>query len=81
MSREALLQQIMEYAFVEKELNLFLDTNPTDKQALAMHKSVAEKLEDLVEEYEDDYGPLRSEKNMNSERWAWMDGPWPWEKD
>ncbi|MBQ9096900.1 MAG: spore coat protein CotJB [Clostridia bacterium] len=81
MSREDLLQEIMEYAFVEKELNLFLDTNPTDKKALAMHKSVAEKLEDLVEEYEDDYGPLRSENNMNSERWAWMDGPWPWEKD
>ena len=40
MSREDLMKEIMEYAFVEKELNLFLDTNPTDKKALEMHQSI-----------------------------------------
>ena len=81
MSREDMLKEIMEYAFVEKELNLFLDTNPMDKKALEMHKSVSKKLKELMAEYQNQYGPLTSIANNNDEKWAWIDGPWPWEKD
>ncbi len=78
-SREDLLKEIMEYAFVEKELNLFLDTNPDDRQALEMHKSIGAKLKELMNDYQKQYGPLTSESNLNSEHWEWIDGPWPWE--
>ena len=81
MSREDLMKEIMEYAFVEKELNLFLDTNPTDKKALEMHQSISKKLKELKEEYQEQYGPLTSEANKNSDKWTWNEGPWPWEKD
>ena len=81
MSREDMLKEIMEYAFVEKELNLFLDTNPMDKKALEMHKSVSKKLKELMAEYQNQYGPLTSIANNNDEKWAWIDGPWTWEKD
>ena len=45
--REAMLKQLMSYAFAENELALFLDTHPQDLKALEMHKSVAEKLKKL----------------------------------
>ena len=50
--QRALLKEVMNYEFVEKELNLFLDTHPTDKKALEMHKAVAQKLKELTDKYQ-----------------------------
>ena len=41
--RDALLQKISAYSFAEKEWNLYLDTHPTDREGLAMHKRMADK--------------------------------------
>lgn len=78
-SQEALMKQLMSYDFVAHELTLFLDTHPTDMKALEMHSAVSKKAMELRKEYEDAYGPLTASANLSTEKWAWIEGPWPWE--
>lgn len=77
--REKLLKQIQEYGFTATELGLFLDTHPTNKNALKLHHAVTEKLRALQEEYEACFGPLTSNQNRSDTEWKWIQGPWPWE--
>lgn len=80
MSQNELLKQISAYAFAEKEWNLYLDTHPTDKDALAKHKAMAEKTKELVKEYEQNFGPLTSMSALNQNCFDWITEPWPWEQ-
>ncbi len=77
--RDELMKQLMTYDFVEKELNLFLDTHPMDMKALEMHKSVAEKAMELRAEFVQKYGPISPNECRSLEKWCWIEGPWPWE--
>ena len=51
MVKNQLLKEIMQTDFVLKELNLFLDTHPTNKQALNMFKVYEKKADSLKNEY------------------------------
>ena len=54
----ALLNQISEYQFVCVELNLYLDTHPTDEAARADYLCYGKMLQQLIAQYEEQYGPL-----------------------
>lgn len=77
--REALLNKIRAFAFAEKEWNLYLDTHPTDKEGLYLHKKMAEKTIELTKQYEAKYGPLSTLSATNLDYFDWINGPWPWE--
>ena len=77
--RAALLKKIQSYAFAEKDFNLYLDTHPHDKKAIEMHIALAKKLKELICEYENVFGPITSCGNRNTEKWDWIESPWPWE--
>ena len=77
--REKMLLKIQEYAFTATDLGLYLDTHPTDRGALKLHRAVTEKLFGLKEEYESAFGPLTSNQNRSDTEWKWLQGPWPWE--
>ncbi len=79
MARRRLLRQIKEADFVLKELNLFLDTHPNHKEALAKFAKYEQVSQKLKQEYERMYGPLTPSANGNTETWEWIQGPWPWE--
>ena len=79
MDKNSLLEEIRSYNFTLVELGLYLDTHPTDKKALEIYSAVSEKLEQLMEKYEHNYGPLTIGGVKSGERWTWIDGPWPWE--
>ncbi len=79
MDKKSLLEEIRSYNFTLVELALYLDTHPTDKKALEIYSAVSEKLEQLMEKYEHNYGPLTIGGVKSGERWTWIDGPWPWE--
>jgi len=80
-NRALLLNKISKTGFVLGELHLFLDTHPTDTQALKHYEFYQNKHEDFVKEYERVYGPLTPKLTENSDRWNWIDGPWPWERE
>ncbi len=74
-----LMKKIQSYLFAEKDLNLYLDTHPMDTKAIEMHTAVAKKLKELICEYENEYGPLTSCNSKDSDKWDWIESPWPWE--
>jgi len=76
--RLEMLKEIMAIDFSSIELNLYLDTHPMDKKALAIHNDYAVKLKKLKEEYQKQYGPLTHEI-VSDCPWSWIDEPWPWE--
>lgn len=78
-ARMPLLRQIMELEFTAIELNLFLDTHPDSREALADYKAVNERLTALRAEYERQCGPLLPFSAGGDECWNWIEEPWPWE--
>ncbi|MDP4151957.1 MAG: spore coat protein CotJB [Bacillota bacterium] len=78
--QESLLRKIQEYEFYAIDLNLYLDTHPTDKRALRMFKETVEKSKQLESEYVENYGPLKASDATNKDYWTWIESPWPWER-
>ena len=68
--KEQLMRRIQASKFVAWEIKIYLDTHPSDRNALRRLREEEEKLQALKEEYEENYG---------QNRWAWINSPWPWE--
>ncbi len=66
-----------EFALVEA--NLFLDTHPTDANALEYFSKYQQIHDKAVAAYTAAYGPLTAMQHTGS-RWKWTDGPFPWER-
>ncbi len=78
--RMTLLKKIQAYAFAAYDWNLYLDTHPDDQDAIMMFRKMVDKAEALKAEFQSKYGPLTASASKNTERWDWLDSPWPWEK-
>lgn len=78
----SLKKEIMSLNFAINDLVLYLDTHPNDSRAINLHSEYSEKLENLTNKYEELYGPLTISFTSpeNSNRWAWSEEPWPWER-
>ncbi len=78
--RERLLNELRSYKFAAYDLALFLNTHPTDKKALEMHKALCEKAQAAAEQFQKNFGPLTMSGVKNTECWDWISDPWPWEE-
>lgn len=74
--RETLLRKLSTAQFALWELHLYLNTHPTDLEALALHEKYELKCAKLKTEFEEKYGPLSP---MKGEGAAWLQNPWPWD--
>ena len=80
--RNNLLNKILEYHFTCIELNLYLDNNPNDENALGDYNKYSEKLQRAKENYESRYGPLTNFGYVpSSYSWQWVCNPWPWDNE
>ena len=77
--REKLLYDVSAASFAVTDVDLYLDTHPNDKEALAAFRSYAAALQTLRRQYEAKYGPLLVESGERGGSWAWIDAPWPWQ--
>lgn len=75
-----LLRKIKKYDFSLKELNLYLDTHPNCRRALALFENYKQLRQEAVREYNSKFGPIMPEQNNNSQHWDWINDPWPWER-
>lgn len=73
-----LLKNVYETGFALDDILLYLDTHPTDQDAMSYYKYVKRINEDAVKAYEQVYGPLMITQ-VSSDNWSWMKSPWPWE--
>lgn len=73
-----LLTKIDAYCFAAHELNLYLDNNPNDRDAITLFKKYTDESNAAINEYEQKYGPLFVDASTTYP-WAWNESPWPWE--
>ena len=80
--RNNLLSKVLEYHFACIELNLYLDNNPNDENALNDYNKYSEKLQRAKENYESQYGPLTNFGYVKGCcDWKWVNKPWPWHNE
>lgn len=76
-------RNIYELDFALHELNLFLDTHPTNQKAMELLKEYRKRREKYIALYEAQFGKYICSPNdvPESSCWEWLDGPWPWENN
>ena len=91
--KATLLKEINEVSFAVNDLTLYLDTHPTDTEALQHFHQFIERRKNALQEFEAHYYPLtvdciraENERQANKDtkyggtsHWTWADGPAPWE--
>ncbi len=74
------LEEIQKVDFVLVELNLYLDTHPTDMQALQQFNQLVQRRKQLSYEFEMKYGPMMHFGHSFSRfPFQWPETPWPWQ--
>lgn len=79
--RSRLFHDIGVIDFVIVEMNEYLDTHPTDKEAMEYLGHYVRMKNQAMREYAMKYGPLRisDADGCNHNEWKWATQPWPWE--
>lgn len=78
--RERLLLEVQKYSFAMWDLNLYLNTHPTDRNVMMLFEQYRTSYKKALNDYESKYGPLHLDAvNTNSGYWEWNKCPWPWE--
>ena len=77
--KEALMRQIDQASFAMDDVLLYLDTHPTDQEALNYYHHAAGLRREAMEAWQTQYGPLLVDSVKNMDRWTWMTEKWPWE--
>lgn len=75
-----LMRVIQMYDFYLYDLNLFLDTHPNDKEALARFNELKEKRNRAYDAYIENCGPITAVQNNSDNYFNWVNDPWPWER-
>lgn len=78
-TQQTLLQRIREGRFACIDLNIYLDTHPEDEAAQLDYQCYAEKLQQMIDSYETQYGPLLNFGSSPTMAGSWVFQPWPWD--
>lgn len=78
--RDILIKKLSSYQFAVDDLQLYLDTHPLDSETISKMNDYSEKLNSLRKTYEEKFGPLTADDNMQN-KWKWIKAPWPWENE
>lgn len=66
-------------SFAIQELALYLDTHREDREALKLYREYQEAYEEYKTAYGKKVGPLTHMQTVDSDKYNWLDDPWPWE--
>ena len=80
--REQLLFNLSMYSFAAHELALYLDTHPTDSNAIKLRSEYVMLSKKANDEYEQKYGALdMGSDTLFKDPWGWTTPNWPWDGD
>lgn len=79
VDRRSLLNKINVVSFAINDCTLYLDTHPTDEEALICINELIPVRRSLLEKYSEHFGPLTVDTSMSTKKWEWACGPMPWE--
>ena len=74
-----LFQWINMVSFAVNDITLYLDTHPSDQEAINYFNHFREIRTDALKEYESYYGPLTIDTAKPDQEWLWATQPMPWE--
>jgi spore coat protein JB len=93
--RQNAMDKIHEVSFALSELILYLDTHPTDEEALNLYREYRDERKGLLSDFAQNFEPLNcdcvdisisdSEETkkdttyIDQKHFTWVDGPLPWE--
>lgn len=77
--KEQLLHDIGIVSFVLIDLGLYLDTHPTDGNALEYFNHYNRIRQQMTREFSQKYYPLTMDMAECSKEWEWGMAPLPWE--
>lgn len=72
------LGELMALQFMERELQLYLDTHSDDEEAFSLLKETLALEREGRERYAQKYGPILFSDLENLDSYKWIDCPWPW---
>lgn len=78
-NKEQLYHDIGIVSFVLTELSLYLDTHPTDRNAIEYFNHYNRIRHQMIKEFSMKYFPLTLDLAENNKEWRWGDAPLPWE--
>lgn len=79
MEKVKLFQWINMVSFAVNDITLYLDTHPTDQEAISYFNHFREIRTNALKEYECNYGPLTIDTAMPDHEWLWATQAMPWE--
>ena len=77
--KEQLLKDIGIVSFVVIELGLYLDTHPTDRNAMEYFNHYSRLQQQMKKEFSVKYYPLTMGMSECNREWRWGMAPLPWE--
>lgn len=78
--RQRLLLEVQKYGFAMWDLNLYLNTHPTDRNVMMLFDQYRNAYKKAASDYQSKYEPLSvKDADANSNYWTWNRCPWPWE--
>ena len=80
-AQKAALLELQQLSFSLVDLNLYLDTNPDNQQAVSDYNQLFEQSWAAKSSYELQYGPMNNFGHCPATYpWGWINDPWPWER-
>ena len=76
MEREMMLQKLMELDFLAVDLGLYLNTHPTETEAINAYNQTIEAADTLRMKFEAAYGPLCSFRSYAADTENWQTPLW-----
>ncbi len=73
------MHEMMAIDFVADELELYLDTHSDDSEAFSVYQTFLALQREARERYSRVCGPILQQDMLGSERYSWLNEPWPWE--
>lgn len=78
--KQRMLLEVQKYGFAMWDLNLYLNTHPTDRNVMMLFDKYRGAHKKAMDDYQRKYGALSFEdSDISSGYWAWNKSPWPWE--
>ena len=68
-------------SFALDDVRLFLDTHPTDEDALDYYADFQILRNELLENLSDAGFPMLADNVDTAQGWGWLTPPWPWEQE
>lgn len=78
-SRQNLMKRLQLQSFAMDDVILFLDSHPDNQMALDYYNKFRALRDETFEQYTRTCGPISAMQADVTDRWTWVDTPWPWE--